>query len=133
MALSGYGLTVVPTVLLTITADVQSVTIGGLTLDFSEVKQVGDTNRIPTNLPMTVREAPMEIVLTYVKANYDKLRDAVIGQTSDTWTVTDSVGNIHAGIGYVSSVTGVNYDTDGHATYTATVTPQTSWVYTPLP
>jgi len=130
MAISGYGLTVVPTALLTITADVQSVTIGGVTLDFSEVKGVGDTNRIPTNLPMTVRESPIEITLTYAKANYAKLRTALKEQTSDTWTVTDSGGSTHAGLGYVAGVSGLNYDTDGHATYTVTVQPTTSWTYT---
>ena len=111
-ALSGYALTVVPTALLTITADVQSCTIAGLTLDFSEVKEVGDTNRIP---------------------NYAKLRTALKGQTSDTWTITDSGTNIHAGLGVVASVSALNYDTDGHATYTVTVQPTTSWTYTPNP
>ncbi|HUX17240.1 MAG TPA: hypothetical protein VMW52_12260 [Phycisphaerae bacterium] len=130
MAISGYSLTVVPTALLTITADVQSCTIGGVSLDFSEVKQPNDTNRIPTNLPMTVRESPIELVMTYVKANYAKLRTALKGQTSDTWTVTDSAGSTHAGLGVVASVSGLTLGTDGPATYTATIQPTTTWVFT---
>ena len=130
MAIGGYGTTVVPTALTTITADVQAVTINGLTLDFSEIKEVGDTNRITTNLPMTVREGTLEITMTYVKTIYATLHTALLAQTSDTWTITDAGGSTHAGLGVVAGLTSLNFDTDGHATYTLTVQPTTSWAFT---
>jgi len=132
MAISGYSATTSLTGSTTgaLVGDIQSITVGGLTLDFSEVKGVGDTNRIPTNLPMTVREAPMEVVMTYVKTLYDAARDAAKAQTSETWTLTDADSSTHIGTGYISGVSGLNYDTDGHATYTITITPATTWAFT---
>ena len=73
--ISGYGLTLSGASLGSFTG-IESVTIGGLEVDFSEIRQVSDTNRIPENLPLTVREQPMEIVFTYNKTIYDTLRDA---------------------------------------------------------
>ena len=132
MAISGYSATTALTGSTTgaLIGDLQSVTVGGVTLDFSEVKEVDDTNRIPTNLPMTVREAPMEVVMTYVKTLYDAARDAVKAQTSETWTLTDAGSSTHIGTGYISGVSGLNLDTDGHAAYTITITPATTWAFT---
>jgi len=132
MPISGYSATAALTGSTTgaLIANFQSVTVGGVTLDFSEVKEVDDTNRIPTNLPMTVREAPMEVVMTYVKTLYDAARDAVKAQTSETWTLTDAGSSTHIGAGYISGVSGLNFDTDGHATYTITITPATTWAFT---
>ena len=132
MPISGYSATAALTGSTTgaLIANLQSVTVGGVTLDFSEVKEVDDTNRIPTNLPMTVREAPMEVVMTYVKTLYDAARDAVKAQTSETWTLTDAGSSTHIGAGYISGVSGLNFDTDGHATYTITITPATTWAFT---
>ena len=131
MAISGYGLTVVGTATGAITADVQAVNIGGLTLDFSEIKEVGDTNRIPTNLPMTVRDAPIEITMTYDETLYNTLHAKLLSLATDTWTITGSDSSTHVSTAaYVSAVSGLNYDTDGHATYTVTLTPTTGWTFT---
>ena len=130
MAISGYGMTVSASVTGAITADVESLTVGGLTLDFSEVKQLDDTNRIPTNLPMTLRDSPLELVMTYDETLYNTLRALLVAQTSRTWTITGSDSSTHVSAAWVSSMTGLNYDSDGHATYSMTITPATTWAFT---
>lgn len=129
MGISGYGLTLSGASLGSLTG-IESVTVGGLELDFSEIRQVSDTNRIPENLPLTVREQPMEIVFTYNKTIYDTLRDAAKARTEDTFTFTDSGSSIHAGAGFVAGVTGTGYSTDSHATFTCRLQPKTSWTFT---
>ena len=46
MAISGYGLTLVGTSIGAISG-IEDVTVGGVRVEFSEVKQDADTNRIP--------------------------------------------------------------------------------------
>jgi hypothetical protein len=128
-AISGYGATLAGAALGALT-QVEEITVGGLTVDFSEVKQVSDTNRIPTNLPLTVREAPLEVRFTYDKTVYDTLRDAAKARTEDTFTLTDSGSSTHVGLGYVASVAGQSLGTEGHSVFTVTLQPKTSWTFT---
>lgn len=129
MAISGYSLTLIGGSTGALTTEVQDVTVGGLSVDFSEVKQVDDTNRIPTNLPLTVREAPMEITMTYNSTIYNTLRTNLTALTSETWTLAGSDSFDHEGTGYISAVSGLSLNTDGHAVYTVTLQPTTSWVF----
>lgn len=130
MATSGYGLTLTGGTTGALAGDIEDVTVGGLTVDFSEVKQVGDTNRIPENLPMTVREAPMEVTLTYDETIYNTLRTNIKALTEETWTLTGADSSTHVGTGFIASVSGLSKNTDGHAVYTVTIQPKTSWAFT---
>ncbi len=130
MATSGYGLTLTGGTTGALAGGIQDVTVGGISVDFSEVKQVGDTNRIPENLPMTVREAPMEITMTYVETLYNTLRTNLIALTEETWTLTGSDSSTHVGLGFIAAVSGLSRNTDGHEVYTITLQPKTSWSFT---
>lgn len=129
MAISGYGLTLAGASIGALTG-VKSISVGGLELDFDEIKTVSDTNRITEHLPLAVREQPMEVTFVYNKTIYDTLRDAVKAQTEDTFTLTDSENSTHVGLGYVGKVGSKNLDTDGHAVFSATLQPKTSWAFT---
>ena len=129
-AISGYALTLTGGTTGALAAQVEDVTVGGITIDFSEVKQVDDTNRIPTSLPLTVREAPLEVTLTYDETMYETLRDNAIALTSETWTLTLSDGSKLEGTGYIASVSGLSFNTDGHAVYTITIQPATAFDFT---
>lgn len=130
MASSGYGLTLTGSSTGAIEGDIQDVTVGGITVDFSEIKQVGDVNRIPEMHPMTVREGTMEVTMTYIKTIYATLRSAAIARTEETWTLVDSESSTHIGLGFVSGVTGRSLNTDGHDVYTVSIQPKTSWPFT---
>ena len=130
MAISGYGLTLTGSTTGALAGDIQDVTVGGISVDFSEVKQVSDANRIPENLPLTVREAPMEVTMTYDETLYNTVRTNLIALTEETWTLTGSDSSTHAGLGFLSAVSGTSYNTDGHAVYTVTLQPKTSWAFT---
>jgi hypothetical protein len=130
MAISGYALTLTGGTTGALAGDIQDVTVGGISVDFSEVKQVSDTNRIPENLPLTVREAPMEVTMTYDETLYNTLRTNLIALTEETWTLTGSDSSTHVGTGFIAAVSGLSMNTDGHAVYTVTLQPKTSWSFT---
>lgn len=130
MASSGYGLTLTGSSTGALAGDIQDVTVGGITVDFSEIKQVADTNRIPEMFPMTVREGTMEVTMTYDETLYAALRSAAIARTEETWTLTTDDSSTTIGLGFVSGVTGQSLNTDGHAVYTLTLQPKTSWAFT---
>jgi hypothetical protein len=129
MALSGYSATLAGTSLGSL-AGVEEITVGGLTVDFSEIKNLGDTNRIPENLPLAVREAPMEIRFTYDKTVMDTLRTAAKARTEDTFTLTDSGSSTHVGLGFIGAVGGQVLGTEGHSVFNVTLQPKTSWTFT---
>ena len=132
MANSGYGLTLTGSSTGALAGDIQDVTVGGITVDFSEVKQVGDVNRIPEMCPLTVREGTMEVTMTYDETLYAALRTAAIARTEETWTLTTEDSSTHVGLGFISGVTGTSLNTDGHAIYTLTLQPKTSWAFTAI-
>lgn len=129
MAINGYGLTLAGSTTGSITG-IESITVGGLELDFDEIATVADTNRVVENLPGKVREGPLTVTIAYAKTLYNACRNAVLAQTSQTWTLTDSGSSTHAGTGYVQSVSGKNLDTNGHATFRLTIRPATKWTFT---
>jgi len=87
-------------------------------------------SRIIENLPLGVREQPIEVDLVYVKTLYNTLRNAALAQTEDAFTLTDVEGSTHVGDGIVSKCGDVNLGSDAHAQFTVTLTPITSWVFT---
>lgn len=129
MAITGYSLTLVGSTSGAM-AGVKNVSVGGLELDFDEIATVSDTNRVVENLPTKVREQAMEVTFKYTKAIYNTLRTALLAQTSETWTLTDSESSTEAGTGYVRRVGGKVLGTDGHAEFTASIQPQTKWTFT---
>ena len=129
MAINGYGLTLVGGSTGAITG-IESVSVGGLTLKFDEIATVADTNRVVENLPLGVREGPMTVTIRYVKTIYNSLRNALLAQTSETWTLTDSGSSTEAGTGYVASVTDRQLGTGAHSTFSVTLMPATKWTFT---
>lgn len=129
MAINGYGLTLAGSTTGSITG-IEGISIGGIELEFDEIATVADTNRVVESLPGKVREGDMTVTIAYAKTLYGACRTAVLSQTLNTWTLTDSGGSTHVGAGYVKNVGGKNLDTNGHATFTLTIRPQTKWVFT---
>jgi hypothetical protein len=129
MSISGYGLTLAGSVSGSITG-VKSVSIGGLTVATDEIATVADTNRVVENLPLRVREAPMVVTIKYVKALYATLRTNLLTLASETWTLTDVESSTHVGTGYLTGASEKTLGTDGHAQFTLTITPATSWAFT---
>lgn len=129
MSISGYSATLVGSTSGAITG-IRSVSVGGVTLNFDEVRTVADTNRVSTHLPLGVAEGPMTVTLDYNKTIYNALRNAVLAQTSETWTLTDAGSSTEAGTGYVASVTDRLLGTEAAATLQATLMPATKWTFT---
>lgn len=129
MAISGYSATLAGSSSGSIT-QIESITVGGLNLGFDLIRTFGDTNRVGEHLPLGVEESPIEVTISYVKTLYNSLRNALLAQTSETWTLTDSGASTHVGTGYVASVSGKKLGTDGHAFYTVTLMPATKWAFT---
>ncbi len=130
MPQSGYGATLAGTSLGSFTG-VKDIRVGGIEVSVTEVATLGDTNRIPENLPGKVRESPIELTVSYNKTTYDDLRSAAIARTEDTFTLTDAETSAHAGLGFVTRVADLGLDTEGDMVYTVTLTPKTSWAFTP--
>lgn len=105
-----------------------------LTANYSSAGGSGAYTILPTrvaeHVPLGVEEQAIEIDFCYVKAVYDAVGDAVLAQTSDTWTLTDSGGNTHSGLGRLASCSDKKLSSDGHAMFTATLIPTTQWTYT---
>ena len=129
MATSGYGATLAGASIGSITG-IKDIRVGGLEMSVAEVATLSDTNRVPENVPTKVREMPIELTIAYVKTLYNTLRDAVKARTQDTFTLTDAGSSTHVGAGFVTGVGGLGLDTDNEMSYTATITPQTSWSFT---
>jgi hypothetical protein len=87
-------------------------------------------NRIVENLPLAVREQALEITFVYDKAVYDTLRDAVLAQTEDEFTLMDEEGSTDIGDAVVSHCGDMVLGSDGHAQFTAALTPSTAWEFT---
>jgi hypothetical protein len=111
-------------------SSIESMTVGGLTLGFDLIRTVADTNRVGEHLPLGVEDGPITVTLVYVKTLYNALRNAVLAQTSETWTLTDAGASTHVGTGFVASVSEVQYGTGGHASYQVTIMPATKWAFT---
>jgi hypothetical protein len=129
MSITGYGLTLAGASTGSITG-IKSISIAGLTVASDEIATVGDTNRVVENLPLGVREGPMTVTIKYVKALYATLRTAALALASEVWTLTDVESSTHVGSGFISGVGEKTLGTDGHATFTLTITPATKWVFT---
>jgi hypothetical protein len=129
MPISGYDLTLVGATLGDLVG-IKSINVGGVEVDFDEVKTVEDVNRIVSNIPMAVRHKPMEAVFVYSKALKATLVAAAEAQTKDTLTLTDVESSTHVGAGYVKTADGPNLDTDGHAILNASFQPETRWAFT---
>lgn len=130
MARTGSGTTLAGSTLGSVSG-VQSVSVGGISLGMAELVELGQTNRVTENIPTVIRESPIEVTVTYAKAIYDSCRDQCIARTSDTFTLTDSESSTHVGSGYISNVSGTNEDAEGVAVFTLTLTPASSWTFTP--
>jgi len=130
MPQSGYGATLAGTSLGALTG-IKDVRVGGIEVSIAEIATLGDTNRIPENLPTKVRESPMEVTFSYDKTTYSTLRTAAIARTEDTFTLTDAEASADAGLGFVTRVGDKGLDTEGDMVFTATLTPKTCWVFTP--
>lgn len=129
MGISGYDLTLVGASLGSF-AGVNTVSVGGVEVDVAEYLAVDDTDYVPEKLPMAVREQPMEVTIKYAKTLYNTLRDAALGKTLDTFTLTDSESSTHVGAGWVTKCGPVNLGTTDISEFTVTITPQTKWAFT---
>lgn len=87
--------------------------------------------RIVENMPLGIREQPITVTLVYHKTLYDTLRDAALAQTEDTFTLSDSEGSTDVGLGRVATCGEKNLDSRGHAQFSVTLQPTTSWAFTP--
>jgi hypothetical protein len=87
-------------------------------------------SRIVENLPLRVREGPVQITFKYDKTVYDTLRDAALGQTEDEFTLTDVEGSTDVGDAVVTACGEMTLGSDGHAQFTVTLTPLTAWTFT---
>ncbi len=130
MPQSGYSTTLVGTSLGALSG-IKDIRVGGIEVAVAEVATLGDTNRIPENLPTKVREGVMELTFVFDKTVYDTLRDAAIARTEDTFTLTDAGASAHAGLGFVTRCGDLGFDTEGDQVFTVTVTPKTGWAFTP--
>jgi len=129
MAISGYSGTLAGSTTGAVSG-IESISVGGVTLNFDEIATVADTNRVAEHLPLGVVEGPMTVTIRYVKAIYNSLRNAVLGQTSETWTLTDAGASTHVGTGIVASVSDLQLGTANHAVFTCTIMPTTKWAFT---
>lgn len=132
MPATGYGSSLVASALGTF-PNVKSIKLGGLEVEMKEVACVTDTNKIPTKLPNKVRDGNIDLVMVYDEGGqelYEDLRNAAKSAAQDDFTLTDSTGSTHAGMGYVAKVGELTIDTDNEETYTVTLTPVTTWDFT---
>jgi len=130
MPQSGYATTLAGTTLGSLTG-IKDIRVGGVQVSIAEVATLGDTNRIPENLPTKVRDGAIELTFVYNKTVYDDLRSAAIARTEDTFTLTDAETSAHAGLGFVTRCGDLGFDTDNDQVFTVTLTPKTSWAFTP--
>lgn len=86
--------------------------------------------RVVENIPLAVRESPMEVTLTYSQTLYETLRGAAKDRTESEWTLTDVESSVHVGEGRVRSVGGMTLGAEGHATFTVSLQPTTCWAFT---
>lgn len=116
-------------------ASVEDVDALTLTANYSDTGGSGAytifPSRVVENLPLSVREGPIEIDFAYTAAVYDTLSDAVLAQTEDTFTLSDSEGSTHIGLGHVATCGGKTLGSDGHSKFTVTLMPTTCWEFTP--
>jgi hypothetical protein len=129
MTQSGYGLTLSGSTSGSLTG-IKSVAFGKLKISFDQVKTVADVNRVLENVPLGVEEEPMVVTFKDNPVVEAALRDAVKGQTLETWTFTDSEGSTRIGAGYTEDVGGHTFGTDGTPEFSATIRPQRSWALT---
>ncbi len=133
MPATGYGGSVVGAALGTF-PNIESVQMAGLDAQIKVVRCITDTNRIGTKLPTAVDDGNAEIVMVYdatSKALYNQLRAYLAANTQDTFTITDSVGNTHVGLGYIVHVGDVGMNTNDEMTFRVTIAPVTTWTFTP--
>ncbi len=116
-------------------ADVGSTTSITLASAYSDTGGSGAytimPSRVVENLPLSTHEGPVVIVLKYNKTVYETLHDAAEAQTEDEFTVTDSGASTHIGQCRVGNVGGINLDSQGHATFSLTLQPTTTFDFTP--
>jgi len=109
---------------------IENITIGGLTLDRDLIRTIGDTNRVGEHVPLGVEEGDITVTINWNKTIYNALRNALLAQTSETWTLTDAGSSTHVGTGFVSKVGEVPLNATAHATFDVALTPATKWAFT---
>jgi hypothetical protein len=113
---------------------VQSTTALVLTANYTGTGGHGAYTMLPSrvveNLPLAVREQPLEITFKYDKTVYDTLRDAALAQTEDEFTLTDEEGSTDIGDAVVSHCGDMVLGSDGHAQFAVTLMPATAWAFT---
>jgi hypothetical protein len=133
MPATGYGSSLTGAALGTF-PNVKDIKLGGLEVEMKEVACVTDTDKIPTKLPNKVRDGNIDLTMVYDaggQALYNQLRTYAKGHTQDNFTLTDSTASVHAGLGYVQKVGELQIDTDNEEVYLVTLTPVTTWAFTP--
>jgi len=132
MPSTGYGGSVVGNALGTF-PNIESVIIEGLEAAVKVVRCITDTDRIGTRLPTTLDEGNAQVKMVYdatTKTLYGTLRTYAGANTQDTFTITDSIGNTHVGLGRIAKVGAVPMEVSDEMTFDVTIAPVTKWTYT---
>ena len=113
---------------------VQSCTVGGLEVNDINYAANDDTNGVTNHIPGTVTEGPMTFTIVYTSTLQNTLRNAADDRDiAEAWTYTDGAGAAAdwewTGLGFISSVSGVDSDPDSEDTFTLTITPVSKWTY----
>lgn len=130
MSHTGYGLTLAGVSLGSLTG-IKKITGGGLELQMDEIKTVSDLNRVGMSIPVGAKGKPLQITFDWNKTVYSTLHAATLARTKDTFTLTDDESSTDVGAGYVNDPGERSLGTDGHEEFTATLTPETYWAFTP--
>ena len=111
--------------------EVESITVGGLELNDINYAANDDTNAVTNHIPGTVTEGPMTATVAYNFTMQSTLRTKALARATGTMTFTDGASSAYhwEGLGYVSSVSGVDSDPDSEDTFTVTVIPSDKWTY----
>ena len=88
-------------------------------------------DRVVENLPLGVREAPIEVDLVYNAALWSAINAAALARTEDTFTLTDAQSSTHVGLGRVTRCGDLTLGADGHAQFSVSLQPTTCWAFTP--
>ena len=111
--------------------DVKSCTVAGIEINDINFAANDDVGAVTSHIPGTITEGPITATIVYSSTIHATLRAKALLRTTDTWTYTDGAGTAFkwSGVGFISSVSGVDSDPDSEDTYTVTFVPSGKWTY----
>jgi len=90
----------------------KEVSVGGKTINMVNYALLNDENRASHNLTGVITSGPITATIVFSKAVYEALESNQVSAEADTWTLTDTDGNVWSGLGFISSLGEIPHTTD---------------------